>query len=125
MERFGDCRALQRAAGEGKRQEKPKELDTTELLIQMLWLTPLFSFLPLFPVQPDIHSAEQMIVRRHNNPNRSLSTQIFLLERIQPRHGLTENQRVHIVRALVRVHTLEIRHMTHRAVLGKNAIRAE
>jgi hypothetical protein len=48
-----------------------------------------------------------------------------LLERRQSCHSLTDDERVNVVRALVRVHTLEIFHVTHRTVLGEYAVAAK
>src|SRR5688500_18004470 len=48
-----------------------------------------------------------------------------LFERIESGDGLPEDERVHVVRPLVSVHALEVRHVAHRAVLGENAVRAE
>src|SRR6185312_11250583 len=45
-----------------------------------------------------------------------------LLERRQPRHRLSDDQRVNVVRAFVRVHALEILHVSHRAVLREDTV---
>lgn len=41
------------------------------------------------------------------------------------RYGVTEHERVDVVRSLVRVHTLEIRHVAHGGVLGQDSVSAE
>ena len=40
-----------------------------------------------------------------------------------PRDVLSEDERVDIVRPLVRIHAFQIRHMPHRVILGENAVK--
>src|SRR6266550_4912979 len=46
-------------------------------------------------------------------------------EGVDPRNSLPKNERVDVVRTFVGVHTLQIRHVAHRRVLGQNAVRTE
>ncbi len=48
-----------------------------------------------------------------------------LLERRQSRHRLTHDQRMNVVRALVGVNALQVRHVPHRAILGENSVRPQ
>ena len=43
-------------------------------------------------------------------------------ERRHPRDGLTENEPMNVVRALVRVDRLEVGHVPHRVVLNQDAV---
>ena len=56
-------------------------------------------------------------------PRRSLSKR-YSGEGAESGNRLTENQTVDIVGTLIRIHTLEVGHVTHRGVLGDNAVAA-
>src|SRR5205807_3680904 len=49
----------------------------------------------------------------------------FLVESTQPRDFLTQDERVDVVRPLIRINRLEVREVAHRLILRQDAVRAE
>src|SRR5204863_9897563 len=56
---------------------------------------------------------------------RRLVVALLSLDRADARHRLPDDQSMDVVSALVRINTLEIRHVPHRRVLGQNPIGAK
>ena len=55
----------------------------------------------------------------------ALSTVEPLLERVDPRNALPDNQRVHVVRAFVGLHRLQVQHVAHDGVVVGDAVGSE
>jgi hypothetical protein len=50
---------------------------------------------------------------------------VYILESVNPCNALADDQRVHVVRAFVSLHRLQVHHVTHDGIVVGNAVSAE